>query len=116
MGLKDLLKSRNQNQNLTQIVQNTDGEVTQIKYNRTWLSRVALYQGYVPNNNIDDILKTINRNNGYCPSVSNNSSDYKCPCRPMREDGECKCGLFKELPKRKIGGNTSVTSIKRNNE
>lgn len=115
MSLKDLLKRKQSNPNLREVIDNSDGEIKQIRYNQAWLGRVALYQGYIPNDNIGDILKELNANNGLC-DIGLHGPDYQCPCSAMREHGLCTRGLFKNLPSRRIGGSSTITAIKRNGE
>lgn len=82
-------------------------------YNRTWLSKVALHRGYAVNTDdrkVDGILGALNRRNGYCP-CGGNGEQFKCPCVNMRTHGICKCGLFLNIPDRKIGGGSSSGRI-----
>jgi ferredoxin-thioredoxin reductase catalytic subunit len=41
-----------------------------------------------------DILRKIQKNNGYCPSRFERTPETKCHCKNFRERGECICGLF----------------------
>lgn len=36
----------------------------------------------------------IRENDGYCPCRVERTADTKCPCKPLRESGECICGLY----------------------
>ena len=88
------------------------------KYNRTWLSRVALYQGYSINDDnkkVDGILSALNRRDGQCP-CGGNGAQYKCPCIIMRTKGICKCGLFKTIEDRKVTGTSTGASTKTDKE
>ena len=78
-------------------------------YNRSWLGKVALHRGYAINpddNKVDGILKALNRKSGHCP-CGGNGAQFKCPCQNMRTYGICKCGLFMNIPDRKITGSTT---------
>jgi ferredoxin-thioredoxin reductase catalytic subunit len=78
-------------------------------YDRTWLSRVVLSRGFtisVDDGKVDGILKALCRTSGHCP-CGGNGDQYKCPCVNMREGGMCKCGLFNNIPERKISGSSS---------
>lgn len=82
-------------------------------YNRKWLNKVAIHRGYAINTDdakVDGILGALNRKNGYCP-CGGNGEQFKCPCTNMRTYGICKCGLFLNIPDRKIGGCTSTGRI-----
>lgn len=84
-------------------------------YNRTWLSRVALQRGYAINpdeKRVDGILAALNRKGGFCP-CGGTGSQFKCPCKIMRENGICKCGLYLNIPDRVIGGSSSGGHIDR---
>lgn len=111
MSLKDLFKPKKSEE--PSIIKTDDGNVL-TSYNQAWLGRIALHKGYIPNQNVGSILKELNINYGMCPMAPVQSSDYKCPCKDMRLNGVCKCGLFKTIPPRRIGGGTSSASIKRN--
>lgn len=88
------------------------------KYNRTWVSRVALHQGFEINDDdakVDGILSALNRKDGQCP-CGGNGAQFKCPCVVMRTKGICKCGLFKTIEDRKITNTSSTAKIKTNDE
>lgn len=75
-------------------------------FNRTWLSKVALQHRYAVNpddSRVDGILAALNRKNGFCP-CGGTGTQFKCPCKIMRENGICKCGLFLNVPDREIRG------------
>lgn len=40
------------------------------------------------------IRKALTNNNGYCPCILNKNEDTICPCKKMRENNECVCGLY----------------------
>lgn len=40
------------------------------------------------------VLARIRENDGYCPCRVERTADTKCPCKPLRESGECICGLY----------------------
>lgn len=80
-------------------------------YNRSWLGKVALFQGFAisrDDKKVDGILAALNRKDGHCP-CGGSGPQFKCPCAIMREHGICKCGLFENVPDRNIksGGSTS---------
>ena len=88
------------------------------KYNRTWVSRIALHNGYEisdDNKKVDGILSALNRKNGQCP-CGGNGAQFKCPCVIMRNMGICKCGLFKTIEDRKVTSASSSAKIKTNDE
>ena len=39
-------------------------------------------------------LKRIKQNNGFCPCKIEKIPDNKCPCKDLRENGDCCCGLY----------------------
>ena len=45
-------------------------------------------------NKAEKIIKSIYKNNGYCPCRLTKSEDTKCPCKEMIETQNCHCGLF----------------------
>lgn len=84
------------------------------KYNRTWLSRVTLHQGFEINDDdkkVDGILSALNRRDGQCP-CGGNGAQFKCPCIIMRTKGICKCGLFKTIEDRKVTSTSSSAKMK----
>lgn len=88
------------------------------KYNRSWASRVALYQGFEISNDdkkVDGILSALNRKDGQCP-CGGNGSQFKCPCVIMRTKGICKCGLFKTIEERKVTSSSSSAKFKVSDE
>lgn len=40
------------------------------------------------------LRKRIKQNNGYCVCKVEKTPDNKCPCKDLRENGECCCGLY----------------------
>lgn len=42
----------------------------------------------------EKIIKSIYKNDGYCPCRLTKSEDSKCPCVEMIENHNCHCGLF----------------------
>lgn len=90
-------------------------------YNIAWVRRVCDVHSFVPNPNdkvVLGILSALNRNGGYCPCGGEiGNDDYKCPCINMRQDGECKCTLFIEIPKLESRNSISIVSaVRRNGE
>lgn len=93
-----------------------DQEVKLEKYNRGWLGRVTIHQGFEPNDDnkkVDAILGALNRRDGQCP-CGGNGVQFKCPCVIMRTKGICKCGLFKTVEDRKVTSTSSTAKIKMN--
>lgn len=43
---------------------------------------------------VEKFKSIIEKNNGYCPCMIHKSEDTKCPCRVMREQDACQCGLY----------------------
>lgn len=90
---------------------NKDTEQQKPTYDRTWLSRVALFRGFAINSDngrVDGILRALCRTDGHCP-CGGNGNQYKCPCINMRDNGMCKCGLFENIPERTVSSNSSGT-------
>lgn len=84
-------------------------------YNDNWLSKVALHRGYAVNpdgGKVSKILAALNRRGGYCP-CGGTGEQFKCPCEIMRNHGICKCGLFQNVPDRKVTGSTTGARIER---
>lgn len=53
-----------------------------------------------PNNEmLLKIKKRIELNDGFCPCVSEQTPDTKCPCKDVRTTGNCHCNLYKKLLK-----------------
>lgn len=76
-----------------------EDELIPTPYNRIWLNSVAHRHGYEISDNdkkVDNILKALNKKDGYCPCGGSTNEDFKCPCKMMREYNACKCGLYKE--------------------
>lgn len=113
--LKDIL-SRKNTQDIVQ--EQPEQKVNLQKYNRTWLSRVALYQGFEISDSdkkVEGILAALNRRDGQCP-CGGNGAQFRCPCVIMRTKGICKCGLFKTIEDRKVTSTSSSAKIKVNEE
>lgn len=47
---------------------------------------------------VKDLRKNIKKNNGFCPCQVEHNADTKCPCKLFREDRNCICGLYIQLP------------------
>lgn len=46
-------------------------------------------------NKVEKIGKALKeKTNNYCPCVLTRNSDTICPCKKMREEDECICGLY----------------------
>lgn len=41
-----------------------------------------------------NVLRALERNEGYCPCIPERTPDTKCPCKDMREKQECHCKLY----------------------
>lgn len=50
-------------------------------------------------NRLSSIIKRLNVTKGYCPCIKDSSNEkaLKCPCITIREEGECRCGLFENI-------------------
>lgn len=46
---------------------------------------------------VESIRKLIKQNTGHCPCNPLLNEDTVCPCREVREEGECRCGLYMNL-------------------
>lgn len=113
--LFDMLSKRNRQEEPVQEQEQKQEPILQ-KYSRSWLGRVAIHQGFEPNDDdakVDGILSALNRRDGQCP-CGGNGAQFKCPCIIMRTKGICKCGLFKTIEDRRITGTSSTAKIKTN--
>ncbi len=45
-------------------------------------------------NVVQSIMKGLEASGGYCPCVTTHNKDTICPCREMKSENICKCGLF----------------------
>lgn len=109
--LSDILRKRGQEEVADKP---QEQEVKLEKYNRGWLGRVAIHQGFEVSDNdkkVDGILGALNRRDGQCP-CGGNGAQFKCPCVIMRTQGICKCGLFKTIDDRKVTSTSSSAKIK----
>lgn len=45
---------------------------------------------------VETVLLGLERTGGFCPCVpkSNHNIDTICPCKEMREEHKCRCGLY----------------------
>ncbi len=41
-----------------------------------------------------EVAQAVVANDGYCPCLIVRNEDTKCPCKAMREEGRCICGLY----------------------
>lgn len=41
------------------------------------------------------VFEGLKKKKGYCPCELEVIEDTKCPCKKMREEQKCKCGLYK---------------------
>lgn len=83
-------------------------------YNRVWLEKIVREGGYALTDNeqrIDNILKKLNERNGHCP-CGGMSDEFLCPCRMMREYGNCKCGLYQNAVDLNVKSSSSTGRIK----
>jgi anaerobic ribonucleoside-triphosphate reductase activating protein len=48
---------------------------------------------------VKEVRLALKANDGYCPCMFEKNEDTKCPCRTMRENQECHCGLFVKVKK-----------------
>lgn len=46
---------------------------------------------------VQSIKRLIEQNTGHCPCKSEISEDTICPCKAVREKGDCCCGLYVKL-------------------
>lgn len=42
------------------------------------------------------IEAALRKRNGYCPCSIEMNADTLCPCKSMRENHDCHCGLYEE--------------------
>lgn len=48
-----------------------------------------------PDKEVVELIKQgLKARNGYCPCELDMNEDNKCPCKAMREEQECRCGLY----------------------
>ena len=45
---------------------------------------------------VENILKAIKENDGYCPCVIKKNEDTLCPCKEFRDNKICHCKLYIE--------------------
>lgn len=43
---------------------------------------------------VENIKAALRVNDYYCPCGLFKTDEYKCPCKEMREENKCHCGLF----------------------
>ena len=43
---------------------------------------------------VNNIKKALKANGGFCPCSLIKDNEHKCPCKDMRENNVCHCGLF----------------------
>ena len=43
---------------------------------------------------VEKLIKALEKTNNYCPCIVKKEPDTICPCRKMREENECICGLY----------------------
>ncbi len=43
---------------------------------------------------VNEVLRKLKENDGYCPCRLIQTPDTKCMCKEFREDGICRCGLY----------------------
>ena len=46
---------------------------------------------------VQNIRRRCELNEGHCPCSSVISEDTLCPCKELRTEGVCHCGLYKQL-------------------
>lgn len=66
-------------------------------YNRAWAETCAKELGVKVNDKLIDLmLEGLTKTEGQCPCVPKyaRTDDTICPCKSMREENICKCGLF----------------------
>lgn len=83
-------------------------------YNRLWLDKIVREAGYLLTDNeqrIENILKKLNERNGHCP-CGGMTDEFLCPCRMMREYGNCKCGLYQNAIDLNPGKSRTTARIK----
>ena len=44
---------------------------------------------------VKEMREKIKENSGYCPCLLDKNEDTICPCKDMRENQICHCGLYK---------------------
>ena len=47
---------------------------------------------------LKNLKKELKDNGGYCPCRPVKTPETKCPCKWYKEDGECICGLYIQVP------------------
>lgn len=83
-------------------------------YNRLWLEKIVKEAGYLltdDDKRIDWILEKLNERKGHCP-CGGMTDEFLCPCRMMREYGNCKCGLYKNAIDLNPGRSRTTARIK----
>lgn len=113
-----LFDALNKKKSTEVVEEQREPEIKLEKYNKGWLGKVAIHQGFEPNDDtkkVDAILGALNRRDGQCP-CGGNGIQFRCPCIIMRTKGICKCGLFKTIEDRKVTSTSSLAKIKTNDE
>lgn len=83
-------------------------------YNRLWLEKIVNKAGYLlteDEQRIERILSKLNERKGHCP-CGGMTDEFLCPCRMMREYGNCKCGLYKNAIDLNPGKSRTTARIK----
>ena len=57
---------------------------------------VSVIKNNLKGKKLNDFLRLLNKNDGYCPCSTVKNEDTKCVCKEFRDMGEgiCHCGLF----------------------
>jgi len=94
MSYIEISSEKNKLEELEKIVKYIYDNIQYAKFNITD-ERKGLEMTLNPDTEkVAKIRKALTNNKGYCPCVLVKSEDTICPCKKMREENECICGLY----------------------
>lgn len=113
--LSDIVKRKKKSVDAMPVKQ--EEHINLSKYTPMWAIKTAKNFGFElteDTGKIDKILAALEKRKGQCP-CGGNGAQFTCPCERMRRDGICKCGLYKNIPQRRVAGVTEA-KIKEKND
>ena len=106
--LSDIVKRKKKSVDAMPVKQ--EEHINLSKYTPMWAIKTAKNFGFELTDDtgkIDKILAALEKRKGQCP-CGGNGAQFTCPCERMRRDGICKCGLYKNIPQRRVAGVTEA--------
>lgn len=106
--LSDIVKKKKKSVDAMPVKQ--EEHINLSKYTPIWAIKTAKNFGFELTEDagkIDKILVALEKRKGQCP-CGGNGAQFTCPCERMRRDGICKCGLYKNIPQRRVAGVTEA--------